>query len=96
MTFTFTPSGGATIFGADQTFRTLPDGRVTIGDGTPAPCTDAALGNALATAKEIRFDCGALPITIEAYRPGADNTKPAVRELVARALAEFELTGEID
>jgi hypothetical protein len=35
-------------------------------------------------------------ITIEAYQPGADNTKPALRELVARTLAEFDLIGEID
>ena len=35
-------------------------------------------------------------ITIEAYQPGADNTKPALRELVARTLAEFDLTGEIE
>ena len=35
-------------------------------------------------------------ITIEAYQPGADNTKPALRELVARILAEFDLTGEIE
>jgi len=31
-----------------------------------------------------------------AYQPGAVNTKPALRELAARTLAEFELTGEID
>jgi len=35
-------------------------------------------------------------ITIEAYQPGADNTKPALRELVACTLAEFDLTGEIE
>jgi hypothetical protein len=35
-------------------------------------------------------------ITIEAYQPGAENTKPALRELAARTLAEFDLTGEID
>ena len=35
-------------------------------------------------------------ITVEAYQPGAENTKPALRELVARTLAEFDLTGEID
>ncbi|OMC42136.1 hypothetical protein A5744_16910 [Mycobacterium sp. IS-1264] len=35
-------------------------------------------------------------ITIESYQPGAENTKPALRELVTRTLAEFELTGEID
>jgi hypothetical protein len=31
-----------------------------------------------------------------AYQPGADNTKAALRELAARTLAEFDLTGEID
>jgi hypothetical protein len=31
-----------------------------------------------------------------AYQPGAENTKPALRELAAHTLAEFGLTGEID
>jgi hypothetical protein len=62
--FTFTPSGGSIIYGVDQTFRTLPDGRVTIGQGQPAACTESAFNSALATAKEIFFECGALPITI--------------------------------
>ena len=35
-------------------------------------------------------------ITVEAYQPGAENTKPALRELAARTLAEFGLTGQID
>jgi hypothetical protein len=35
-------------------------------------------------------------ITVEAYQPGAENTKPALRELAAHTLAEFDLTGEID
>ncbi|MEB3983900.1 hypothetical protein OQ968_21865 [Mycobacterium sp. 663a-19] len=35
-------------------------------------------------------------ITVEAYQPGTENTKAALRELVARTLAEFKLTGEID
>ncbi len=35
-------------------------------------------------------------ITIDAYKPGAKNTKPALRELAAHTLAEFDLTGEID
>lgn len=39
---------------------------------------------------------GKIAITIEAYQPGAENTKPALRELAARTLAEFDLTGEID
>jgi hypothetical protein len=39
---------------------------------------------------------GKIAITVEAYQPGAENTKPALRELAARTLAEFDLTGEID
>ena len=35
-------------------------------------------------------------ITIEAYQPGAENTKPALRKLVAATLAEFDVTGEIE
>ena len=35
-------------------------------------------------------------ITLEAYQPGAENTKSALRELAARTLAEFGLTGEIE
>lgn len=35
-------------------------------------------------------------ISVNAYQPGADNTKHALRELAARTLAEFELTGKID
>lgn len=61
--FTFT-SGSQTYYGTDQTFRTLPDGRVTVGNGATASGTPAAFTAALSTAKEIRFDCGALPITI--------------------------------
>jgi hypothetical protein len=39
---------------------------------------------------------GKIGITVVAYQPGATNTKPALRELAAHTLAEFELTGEID
>jgi hypothetical protein len=39
---------------------------------------------------------GKIYLTVVAYQPGAENTKPALRELAARALAEFGLTGEID
>src|SRR5262249_38783808 len=39
---------------------------------------------------------GKIFIHILAYDPGAENTKPVLRELAARALAEFDLTGEID
>jgi polyketide synthase 5 len=34
-------------------------------------------------------------ISVVAYQPGAANTKPALRDLAARTLAEFDLTGEI-
>jgi hypothetical protein len=61
--FTFT-TGGQTYYGTDQTFRTLSDGRVTVGNGGPASCTNSAVDSALATAKEILFDCGVWPITI--------------------------------
>lgn len=39
---------------------------------------------------------GSFVISVNAYQPGAENTKPALRELAARALAEFGLTGNID
>ncbi len=39
---------------------------------------------------------GKIFIHVLAYQPGAENTKPALRELAARTLAEFGLTGEID
>ena len=39
---------------------------------------------------------GKIAITVDAYQPGAENTKPALRELAARTLAEFDLTGMID
>jgi hypothetical protein len=39
---------------------------------------------------------GRMIITVLAYQPGAENTKTALRELAARTLAEFNLTGEID
>jgi polyketide synthase 5 len=39
---------------------------------------------------------GKIFITVAAYQPGAKNTKPALRELAAHTLAEFDLTGDID
>jgi hypothetical protein len=39
---------------------------------------------------------GKVSISVQAYRPGAENTKPALRELAARTLAEFGLAGEIE
>ena len=37
-----------------------------------------------------------ISITVQAYEPGAENTKAALRELAARTLAEFGLTGKIE
>ncbi|WSE54947.1 hypothetical protein QGN32_15890 [Mycolicibacterium sp. ND9-15] len=34
--------------------------------------------------------------TFNAYQPGAESTKPALRELAAHVLAEFDLTGEVE
>jgi len=39
---------------------------------------------------------GRVVIHVLAYQSGAENTKPALREVAARALAEFDLTGQID
>jgi hypothetical protein len=39
---------------------------------------------------------GKIFIHVLAYQPGAENTKLSLRELVGRALAEFDLTGLID
>jgi hypothetical protein len=39
---------------------------------------------------------GKFSISVLAYQPGAENTKPALRELAAGTLTEFGLTGEID
>ncbi|GBE68211.1 hypothetical protein MFM001_46730 [Mycobacterium sp. MFM001] len=39
---------------------------------------------------------GKIVITVLAYQPGAENTKSALRELAARTLTEFDLTGQID
>ena len=61
--FTFTSSGGQ-IYGADQTFRTLPNGIVTVGSGIADSCTPAALASALATGEKVTFACGSLPATI--------------------------------
>jgi hypothetical protein len=39
---------------------------------------------------------GKIFIHVLAYQPGAENTKSALRELAARTLAEFDLTGQIE
>jgi hypothetical protein len=39
---------------------------------------------------------GKISIGIVGYQPGAENSKPRLRELVAQTLAEFNLTGVID
>ena len=39
---------------------------------------------------------GKISITVVGYQPGTQNSKPHLRELAAKTLAEFELTGVID
>jgi hypothetical protein len=39
---------------------------------------------------------GKIFLHVLAYQPGAENTKPALRALVAQTVAEFDLTGQID
>ncbi len=65
----FVPNVGSPIYGNDQSFHTLPDGRVVVGNGLASDCSETALGSALSTAKEIQFNCGMLPITITLTSP---------------------------
>jgi len=67
--FHFHDSNNHDTFSADQTFRTLPAGQVTIGSGTPGTCTAPNFQAALSTAKSIIFNCGALPITLTLTSP---------------------------
>ncbi|CNM47061.1 Fatty acyl-AMP ligase FadD28 and polyketide synthase [Mycobacterium tuberculosis] len=39
---------------------------------------------------------GKMSMSVVGYRPGGSNTKQDLRELVARTLAEFGVTGKID
>ncbi|HET6733263.1 hypothetical protein [Mycobacterium sp.] len=39
---------------------------------------------------------GKISLTVVAYQPGTENTKPQLRDLAARTLAEFGLTGVIE
>jgi hypothetical protein len=63
----FAGTNGQTYYGANQTFTTLPSGQLTVGNGASASCTGTALDTALASAgvKEIVFNCGASPVTIQ-------------------------------
>lgn len=47
------------------------------------------------TVQALRISDGFV-ISVNAYQPGATNTKPALRELAAHTLAEFDLTGKIE
>jgi hypothetical protein len=63
----FLGTNGQTYFGADQSFTTLPTGQVTVGSGAAASCSGAAFASALSTpgVKEIVFNCGSAPVTIQ-------------------------------
>ena len=62
--------------------------QITLGarDATPNPDTQL-------NSDPVR---GKIFIHVLAYQPGAENTKSALRELAARTLAEFDLTGHIE
>ena len=45
---------------------------------------------------QTRRIAGQIRISVTAYQPGAENTRPALRELAANTLAEFGLTGHIE
>ena len=47
------------------------------------------------TVQSLRISDGFV-ISVNAYQPGAENTKPALRELAAQTLAEYDLTGKIE
>jgi len=63
----FAASNGQTFYGVNQTFTTLPNGQVTVGNGGGASCTGSALDAALNTAgiKEVVFNCGSVPVNIQ-------------------------------
>ena len=67
----FVGSNAQTYNGVDQTFTTLPDGQATVGSGAAASCTPSAFNTALATPglKEITFNCGNTPLTINLTGP---------------------------
>lgn len=62
----FAASNGQTYVGVTQSFTTPPNGQAVVGTGTAGSCTGAAFAAALATPglKEVKFDCGSLPTTI--------------------------------
>jgi len=72
------PNGGAVV-PADARADTSPTTR-TIGNGTPASCTSAAVVSAVALGGIIRFNCGPNPITITMTQTAkvVNNTGPVI------------------
>ncbi len=68
-----------------QTFRTLSNGSVVIGTGTPASCTDTALRTLIndIQTRQISFNCGPAPITITL----STATSPRNYTVMSRTLA---------
>ncbi|MBY0291201.1 MAG: wax ester/triacylglycerol synthase family O-acyltransferase [Mycobacteriaceae bacterium] len=84
---------GAILDHLDGTKAEFAAARVT-GQHVPRSWLEAIGGQM--TVLSGRLSSGKVFITVAAYHPGAENTKSALRELVARTLAEFDLSGEID
>jgi hypothetical protein len=72
------PAGKATVPAAAKPVDTRDPDR-TVGDGTPASCTSAAVVKAVAAGGIITFDCGPAPVTITLTETAkVRNTVPAV------------------
>jgi hypothetical protein len=76
-------------------------------DGTPAEYATARVTGQRETRQRLERMGGQMTvqslrlpdsiiISVNAYQPGAENTKSALRRLAAQTLAEFDLTGRID
>jgi len=62
----YQPSGGGQVVGATQRFTTPNAGNKTIGDGTAASCTLAALKASFTDyTQRVDFNCGPLPVSIQ-------------------------------
>lgn len=62
----------------------------SVGDGTPASCTEAALRSALASHEVVTFNCGAAPVTI---RIGSEINLPTDRNTVIDGGGRVTLDG---
>lgn len=73
------------------------DAEYVFGAGVLQDVTRQSMERALGELSLVFFRIGRkMCITVIAYQPGRENSKPQLRALAARALAEFDLTGGIE